>query len=415
MKQSCLTLIIALGTLTAPAQAQQTDLPPPDIVTRALDNYPSVEAASMRVTSARAQGDALRKGPHEISVQGSYIRRSVVREGGYDEFDGTVMRPFRLPGKAALDREAGTLGVEVAHNKMEDARHQAALTLAGLWQDWVTAGTHYRNEGRIVANLESALKAVKRRTTLRDAAQLDVDQADAALRAAQAQQGMALAAMAQAKAMLAATFPEIPLADVAPELAEPALPSQPLESMRDLVIARSHEIGAADREAARQGTLAQRAKADRIADPSVGVRLFSERSGDEKGAGVVFSMPLGGGHRKALADQASADANAARIDLELVRRSVVATADADLSNAKARMIAWQAAQRSAESAGAAAQRTERGYQLGAIDLTDMLYVQRQANEARRAEIEARSEAARALLKLQIDSHSIWAPVEDKDD
>ncbi|PZO87241.1 MAG: transporter, partial [Sphingomonas sanxanigenens] len=46
-------------------------------------------------------------------------------------------------------------------------------------------------------------------------------------------------------------------------------------------------------------------------------------------------------------------------------------------------------------------------------LTDLLYVRRQAQEAHRLEIDARSEADRALLKLQIDSHSIWAPDEEK--
>ena len=50
---------------------------------------------------------------------------------------------------------------------------------------------------------------------------------------------------------------------------------------------------------------------------------------------------------------------------------------------------------------------------GQIDLADLLYARRQAGEARRSEIMARSEAARALLKLEIDSHSLWM-VHDED-
>ena len=76
-----------------------------------------------------------------------------------------------------------------------------------------------------------------------------------------------------------------------------------------------------------------------------------------------------------------------------------------------RRTAWRNADASARSAGDAAERTVRGYQLGQIDLSDMLSARRQANDARRMEIEARSEADRALLKIQIDSHSIWAPDE----
>src|SRR3546814_7311364 len=92
------------------------------------------------------------------------------------------------------------------------------------------------------------------------------------------------------------------------------VPAQRLAAMRDLVIERSHEIRAAEREAQRLAVVAQRVRADRIADPSFGVRLFSERSGMEQGAGVVMSMPLGGGHRRAAADRASAEGNAAQLE-----------------------------------------------------------------------------------------------------
>jgi hypothetical protein len=129
-----------------PALAQRADLPPAEKVNEALDSHPSVAAALARIEAARARGDMLRKGPHEVTVSGSYIRRTVDREGGFDEFDTTISRPFRLPGKAALDRKAGALGIEVAENQMENVRHQTALILSSLWHDWLTAGTHYRND-----------------------------------------------------------------------------------------------------------------------------------------------------------------------------------------------------------------------------------------------------------------------------
>lgn len=236
----------------------------------------------------------LRKGTHEATIAGSYIRRSVDREGGYDEFDATLSRPFRLPGKAALDRESGALGIEVAENQMEDARHQAALVLNGLWHDWLTAGSHYRNDLDTVRSLEAALTALRRRIQLRDASALDLDQASAALAQAQAQAAASLSARERARVILAATFPEIPLPLEPAELALPELPTQNLETMRALVIERSHEIRASDRETQRLAVVARRVRADRIADPSFGVRLFSERSGMERGAGVVASIPLGG-------------------------------------------------------------------------------------------------------------------------
>jgi len=409
-------LAIALLTCLAPAaaRAQRADLPAIENVNEALDNHPAVAAALARVQAARAARDMLARGTHEVTVTGSYMRRSVDREGAYAEFDATVTRPFRLPGKAALDREAGALGIEVAENQMEDARHQAALMLADLWHEWLTAGSLYRSDMDSVRALDAALAALGRRVALRDASQLELDQASAALAQARAQAGMSRAGREQARVRLAATFPEIPLPQEPPDLAVPELPALDLEALRALVIERSHEILAADRQAQRLDVIARRIRADRIADPSFGVRLFSERSGMERGAGLVMSIPLGGGYRRSAADQASAEANAARFELASIRRSVMALADADLSNARTRLEAWRSADAAARGAADAARRTERGYQLGQIDLADLLYARRQANDARRSEIEARSGADRALLRLQIDSHVIWIDEEKHD-
>lgn len=409
MRRIAFACCLVLGT--TPALAQRADLPPADQVNRVLDSYPSVEAAVERIAAARAQGEMLRRGTHEVTVTGSYTRRTVDGFGARNEFDSTISRAFRLPGKAALDRRAGALGIAVAENRMEDVRHQTALILSGLWHDWLTAGTHYRNDSAAAADMEQALTALRRRAALRDAAALDVDQALAALAQARARKASSLALREQARAILAATFPDLTLAVEPPELADPALPDQSLEAMRDLVIERSHEIGAADREAQRLGVVSQRVRADRIADPSFGVRVFSEQGGMEKGAGLIMSIPLGGGYRRAAADQASADANAARMELAAIQRNIEAIADADLSNARTRLEAWRNAQTAARSTDDALARTRRGYDLGAINLADLLYARRQANDARRYEIEARSEADRALLKLQIDSHNIWAPDE----
>lgn len=403
--QFAIGLLACLPPTTA--WAQRIDLPPEDQIVAILDNHPTVAAAASRVDAAKAQNDMLRRGPHEVTISGSYIRRTVDREGGYDEFDTTIGRAFRLPGKANLDRKAGALGIEVAENRAEDVRHQGALILSNLWYDWLTAAQLYRNDVETVQLLETAANAVRRRRTLRDAGDLDVDQARAALAQARAQSAVSLAGREQARAILAATFPDLALPMEAPVLAEPELPALPLERMRDLVIERSHEIRAADREAQRLGVVSQRVRADRIADPTFGVRLFSERGGMERGAGLVASLPLGGGYRRAAASQASAEASAARFDLANIQRAVEATANADLSNARTRLRVWNDTLDAVTSSASAADRTARGQALGAIDLSDMLYAQKQAHDARRTEIEARGDAVRALMKLQIDSHSIW--------
>lgn len=404
--RSVLVLLAALLPLADETRAAPS-LPSEAAVVAVLDNAPSVSAARARLAAAQAGATMLAKGAHEVTVMGSYVSRDVTNERRFDEFDATVTRAFRLPGKAALDRKAGKLGVEVAQNRMEDSRHQAALLLSRLWFDWLTAGELARCDDANAALLGQALHAVERRAQLRDAAQLDIDQARAALDQARALSAGSHAASDEARAMLAAIFPDLPLAPEPPPLGTPETPSQSLEELRGLVVVRSHEVGAADREAARLSTLAERARRDRTGDPSIGFRAFSERGGMERGGGIVLSVPLGGGYRRAMADQAAAEADAGLMDLAEARRAVEATADADLAAARNRTVAWQRLVDATRSAAAAADRMARGHALGALDLVDVLSARRMARDAERLEINARADAIRALLKLQIDSHTIW--------
>lgn len=396
----------------APPLDQRADLPPAPLVSEALDSYPGVLSAAARIDAARAQAGALARGTQEVSISATALRRAVDREGSFAEFDATVSRPFRLPGKSRLDRKTGAAGISFAQNQMADARHQAALALSQQWFDWVEAGALAASDAANISHLERALAAVERRAQLRDAAALDVDQARAALSRARGQRADALARAAEARARLAATFPGIPLPPDPPAPTVPAEPPMGFDTLAKLVVERSHEIGAAQAMADREGFAADRARAERHADPSFGVRAFSERGGMERGLGVVATMPLGGGYRRYQAEEAAANARAATQDLAGVQRSVAAMAAADRALAETRLAGWQALAQSAEAASAVAERTVTGGKLGAIDLADVILAQRQASDARREEIAARIAALRAVLKLEIDSHVVWIDADD---
>ncbi|BAK65472.1 heavy metal efflux system protein [Sphingobium sp. SYK-6] len=397
---------LLLAGATMPALAQ-SDLPPAELAARALDAQPTVEAAVARVTAARAEGDAMRIGPHEITAQGTVSRRSIEQGDRFAEYDATISRPFRLPGKAALDRRAGALGVEIAQDRMEDVRHHAALTLGSLWYDWLLAAELHRNAGALVQTQQALVDGTRRRVRARDAAELDLQQAEAALALAQAQRGDAAAMRDRARALLGSRFPDLPLPIDPPGILAPVASAEELSELQTLIVERSHEIAAASGEAARESVLAQRARADRIADPSLGVRLFSERGGEERGAGLFVSLPLGGGHRRAVARRAEAQASAAQSELTAVEREIIGDAAADVAEYRARHAAWEASRDAVSRAEQSAALAARGQQLGAIDLADRLYADRQANEARAQELTARAAAARLILKLRIDSHMLW--------
>ena len=102
---------LSLALVAVPAQAEP-GLPEEEMVAAALDDHPSVAAARARLEASRAEARGLRKGPHELTFSGSYNRRSIDREGRYDEYDAQLTRALRLPGKARLDRAIGRFGVE---------------------------------------------------------------------------------------------------------------------------------------------------------------------------------------------------------------------------------------------------------------------------------------------------------------
>ncbi|WAC23795.1 TolC family protein [Blastomonas sp. SL216] len=400
------TLMAALLAATTPALAQP-GLPPEPQVREALDQHPSVLAAMARVEAARADGEALRAGPHEFMLTTSAIQRTVDRDGRYAEFDASLSRPIRLPGKARLDRQAGASGVEAAENRMEDARHQAALLLADYWWDWLGAAAEEQIDAQAAANLERSLTSIRRRAELRDAAPMEVDQAEAALGSARLQVQQSAGRAALAKARLQAQFPGFVLPAAPGELPLPEMPQASLAELGRLVIDRSHEIGAAKAEAERLQALADRARRDRIADPSIGVRAFSERSGQETGLGVIATIPLGGRHRSALADRAGSEAAAAAAEATAVSFDVQEMADTDVVNADAAWQAWLRSRDGAKAQVAAVLKMRKGYDLGAIDLADLLLAERQTQDMFRAEVQARTAALRAITRILIDSHSIW--------
>ncbi|GGD67368.1 TolC family protein [Croceicoccus mobilis] len=416
MRDLMLTMAAACAIIPFAAQAQtgpeDPGMPDPAQVGLALDAQPTVLAAQARVNAAEAQARALARGPHEITASGTYIRRDVVREKTFNEYDVQLTRAIRLPGKARLDREIGSYGITAAENMAEDMRHQSAIALSESWWDWLSAARQAQIDRDAVANYEKLRSAVRRMEELREASRLEVDQAEASLALARLAAERSAGEAAVARGRLSTRFPAVLPAGGAPDIPEPVLPDEGLEQLGRLVVSRSHEIAAADADASRAGALAARTRKDRMADPSVGLRVFSERDGDERGAGVLFSIPLGGGHRKALAEQSAAEASAASAELAAVRWDIAEMASTDVERARYAYAAWQAARTGLNAQIAALEKLRIGYRAGEIDLSDQLLGERQAHDAIRSEAEARAEAMRALTRLRIDSHMIWIGEDD---
>lgn len=393
--------------VAAPVGAQPLPGLPDAAVREAIDAHPRTRAAEAKVDAARQEARALRTGPHEFTVSGDYVNRSVAGEGDFKEYSVILERPIRLPGKGALDRKAGDLTIAVSALRAEDTRHQLALQLNELWWDWLRAGAEARILAETQATLERSHWVVERQVKAEDAALVDADRAMAEVALNEAALGATQGRVSVARDRLVAQFAGLALPAEVPPLPLPALPMPELARLREAVTTCNHELPAAMAEADRLTALSERRRRDRLADPTIGARIFSERGGMEKGAGVVFSVPFGGRHRAALSDQAAAEARAAVADAAIARRDVEEMATTDFSEAVGTVRAWEASQVAVASSTRAVERLRAGHRLGHVDLADLLYGERQAKDALLAESIARAAALRAEARLRIDAHALW--------
>ena len=401
-------LILPVLLLSGAAFANDVaTLLPAEAVERAVDEHPLVLASIARGDAARGAARGQRAGPYEFTVSGSYARRRIDREGEFSEYDVTLERGFRLPGKAALDRRAGEFGVSAAEFRIAAARHSAVLLLNDIWWDWLAAGAEVKANEAAIANLTTDLASAERRVALQDAAAVDADRARSALATARVALDQSLSRAQIARARLEVQFPSLAMPVEVPQLADPVMPPIMPDMLRDKALAQDHGRAIARAEADRQTILAERARRNRIADPTLGVRLFSERGGAERGIGVVASIPIGGAARSASADQANAEARAATAEFAAARFTADEAAATDFAQASNSWTAWQRSRDARTSSELATYRLRQGYRLGGIDLAELLYAERQAQDALRAETAARAEASRAISRLRINAHDLW--------
>jgi outer membrane protein TolC len=411
---AALAPVIGLGVAVAAEPDFAGVLPEPRVAVAALDASAELDRARAQLDQARAQSRALAVGEHEFVVSATAVNRPGRPGADYGEFTVDIARAVRLPGKARLDRVAGAEGVSAAEDSVDDARHQMAIRLTDAWFAWVDAAETVRLDRAAVANAEQEVSALARRVELQDASVLDREQGDAALAAARSRLAQSEGGLEAARVALARGFPALPLPAAPPVLPAPQPLARDVDAWRTMLIANSHEIRIAEHQARQAEALAARARLDRRPDPTLGVRLFSEQGGREQGAGVFVSTPLGGARRSAVARSEAARASVARADLARVRRDVSELADRDIAAVLSDRAAWTSASAAVQAQEAALARTRRGFELGELDLAGVLLAERQAYEARRAEITARTAAWRAAVRLSVDAHVLWAGEEESE-
>ena len=407
-----LLLITCLLAGPSVAASDPADLPPTAQVEPALHAHPTVRAAEAGLRAEEANRDRLEAGPHEFALKLSgQQRRDRPLDVTYHEHEVGIERAIRLPGKATTDAEMGKTGVEQARFLVGDALHESSRLLLKGWFDWQREMVAVQEWRKQVAILERQQEVVAKRVGAGDAARLEALLAQAQLLQAQAQLAQVQTRHDHAALEVSQNFPAIVLPQTI-VAATPQLPADSADQWRERILEHNHELRVAMLATRRSRLTAQRLDADRFADPTVGLRMASERGGQEHIVGLQLTIPLGGSARAASARAGAAEADAASAREALVKARVEAEARRTVAAASSAYPQWLRLAEVARRMEDNANLLDKAWRLGEGHFGELQTARRQAIEARLAESQARLDANEARYRLLLDAHALWSPGND---
>lgn len=374
-----------------------------------LASAPAYQAAWRAVGAEESVHRQYRIGPHEWTGSVSAARRTQTSPTPErsTEWEVGLERALRLPGKADAFDRAGQARVAQARAAAHKVWREQARLLLERQGTWLRERESARVWAVQVGLFQQQLETVAKRQRLGDAARIEQEQAEAALVQAQAQAQAASGRALAARAGLERLFPGL---DLPPDTVLPApqglqrsdaqwIAAQ-LAAHSELEMARA-ESAAADAQSKLDG-------AETRADPTLGLRYGRARNGAENMLGVVLSIPFGGDYRAAGA--AAAASRSAAAALRQVDAELRAQADAAqrLHEARTAYVFWQGSADAAQRLARAADSLQRGYQLGAGSLGDVLSARRLANEQQLAAAVGAVDAWLSQHRLELEADLLWA-------
>lgn len=389
------------------ADADYPDLPPHTQVDAALDNHIDVLNAETGIRLEHTNQRRWESGNYEFNVRaGTAQRRTTVPGQKLHEWDVAIERPLRLINKVMIDSDIGAEGVARATHALGDARHEAGRTLLHLWFNWQREQMQVTQWQQQADILKQQAQTTEKRLKAGDAPRMELSQANAAV--AQATVSLQQASMRAELAgnELTRQFPLIvlPARLVA---TEPQAITGDLERWKQAILDHNHELELAGSELRLQQMLADRSRADRIPDPTVGLRYANELGGNEKVAGIYLSVPLSFGLRSSHAENAAQQAEIAGNRESAVRRRLEADIYATHTQAIRSYQIWLQATEAADSIRQNAELVTRAYSLGESSLFETLSARRLALESALSESLARLDANEARYRLLLDAHRLW--------
>jgi cobalt-zinc-cadmium efflux system outer membrane protein len=430
-----LTLIYLLATLAtlpqtivlaaqATSSAQGSDathpeLPPQAIVLRILQNHPEIHVQDALLRAEEAEGRRLQAGPHEWNLGMSRQQRRTQTPDPatgttrYNEWDASLQRGLRLPGKAQTDDALAHAGIEAIHWSRGETLHELSRKLLADWFNGLREEASARAWAEQAALLDKQAQQLNRRRELGDASRLEALQATAAAAQARSQVRMSRSRANATGIELQQHYPGLALPENLPET-DPQPLTEPPTHWLEIILKQDHELGTARAETRRAQLLARRADQERLPDPTLGLMMGRERSGEERVTSLTLSIPLPGESRAAQRDAELARADAAARREAAVLQKVKSATLSQIEQTRGAFDTWQASKDAARELWDAADLAARAWQLGEGTLAESLAARRLAFEARLTAQHNRFDALEKHNRLLLDSHRLW-PLDDHAD
>jgi outer membrane protein TolC len=178
-------------------------------------------------------------------------------------------------------------------------------------------------------------------------------------------------------------------------------------SWRDRILAQSDELKVIQAQMQMAQAHAERARADKTPDPTLGGYTASEVDGNERIYGVMLSVPIPGRARDARNSRAIAAVEVSRREVELKQRELETAVAGAVATAQGAYASLHIANEGAAFMQENAALMQRAYTMGEAELQAMLLARRQATAAMNNALQAQVAALRAYYGLLVDAHLIW--------
>jgi outer membrane protein TolC len=406
-----LTLLTLTGTTQAMEPLNPPGLLPTAIARRLLEQDPRVALARAGLEVARQEAGILSQSPFEWIPRVTGQRRvqdygpNDSATGNRREWSAGIERTIRLPSKAAADRNIGKATIEESEAAYGEALHEAARELMALWVDRLVAERARELAADNLQSTQESLTAVEKRFRAGDASKLDLSIARAELADQRRMDNDAKTQASAAWSRLSTRFPGIDRQMMALPTPPPIVENAAL--WRDRILAESDELKVAQRGMQKAQAIAERARADKTPDPTLGLHTASEIGGRERIAGIMISIPIPGGARDSRSARAIANVEVRRHDVELKKRQIETAIASAVVTAQGAYESLQIAKEGAAAMQENARLMQRAYALGEAELQALLLARRQATTAMNNALQAKAAALKGYYGLLVDAHLIW--------